>query len=305
MEKMNENKYIGLIINSNMYQETSGRDNRIAIRKFQDVISTLTDASSSLTYASKEEYEKYDHETLYVRRLHIRHAINDLNSALDLLCQVPWFYYRLWNTPNTEIKRNSDGWVGKIECKCDKEKVLKKLNNPDKKSSEYKLYSALSKFKNEYTDNKNNLTVRALSNNMKHNKTLEIAELCNKLKLNIFSTDAGILKVAAIFEIPYKSSNKQDVEKVGSLVIRGATDDKVIDFCYQNSEIFRGVDSSYNSDAFSIEEIYDCCIKYYNAFLDLLTVFIDEIYNEIPKLNMKVTIKKGEGIDLNKYLRLR
>lgn len=81
------------------YMEYENKDVRLSVSKINDFIETLGDSAVSLIYSNKEEYHNVDNRLLnIIRRIHIRHAIIDLNNCFDILLQVPWFHYRIWNT---------------------------------------------------------------------------------------------------------------------------------------------------------------------------------------------------------------
>lgn len=114
--------------------ETEGLDIRLAVLKMNDFLETLGDAYVGLTYANPAEHPNAKElELSVIRRIHLRHAVIDLNNCFDLLLQVPWFFYRIWENYNPgenlyqhnrlnngvdrsknplTIVRNNDGWVG-------------------------------------------------------------------------------------------------------------------------------------------------------------------------------------------------
>ena len=118
------------------YFEIPEYDARIAIKKFHDARDTMGMGKMSLSYIDTDETD--DITKNFVRTIHLRHAIVDLNSSFDLLMQIPWFFYRIWKEYNQngsllerklknrgEIVRNDSDWIEIAEASCEKKKVVK------------------------------------------------------------------------------------------------------------------------------------------------------------------------------------
>ena len=129
------------LLGPEFYMEIESKDVRLAICKIEDFIDTLGDASLSLIYCDKQEHPGVEERLMnIVRRIHIRHAIVDLNNAFDILLQVPWFLYRCWNEFNIggrychprhkaedDIVRNTSEWVENVQNTCNYRNVIKYL----------------------------------------------------------------------------------------------------------------------------------------------------------------------------------
>lgn len=302
------------------YWEYPNVDCRIAIMKFNDARDTMGMAALSLSYIDTEATDKT--EKNFVRTVHIRHAIEDLNSSFDLIMQIPWFYYRIWKEYNvggalrerklknkSEICRNTDNWVFDAEESCEKKKVEKYLN-----SVQNDLGHKIEEFWNQYIYNSTKtFTVRTLCNTMKHNHALSFEELYEPYDFTI-EIDGQVknlrkekMGMRCHQDILEQSETTSEAVKVGE-VIYSYEKDLTVDIEYTNSDTFRFKDCTHNEDRLKIEEVYKECCQYYDALIDLF----EEVYKDIyPKMTLlksfvgadgKPNIKpSGDNIDLNKY----
>jgi len=298
------------------YHEIPNFDSRIAIRKFLDARSTMGFAKASLSYIEPTSVD--DLEKNFVKSIHLRHALLDLNNSFDLLLQIPWLYYRAWKEFNKcgtlrskygknreNIVRNSTDWVYKAERECSDKKLLIYLN-----SRQSPLKQKIEDFQNKYIRNdEKEFTVRTLCNTMKHNHELSFQELyepyefnvnLNGMSVNCRENDFGAKLVQEFYD-----EDKPD-EILGAIKTN-YVNDLEIDIEYKGGDVFRFIDCTHHTDRYRISYVLKECTDYYNAIIDLFEDIYEEIYpNIMPCLslsnNQKSNIKKGNSsIDLNKY----
>ena len=288
--------------------------------KFIDARDTMGMAKLSLSYIDTEATNEKDRN--FVRTVHLRHAIEDLNSSFDLLLQIPWFFYRIWEKYNSngtlresklnnrnEITRNANNWVVDAEKSCEKKKVQKYLN-----SVQSDLRQKIEDFWKQYIENRQkSFTVRTLCNAMKHNHALAFEELYEPydftIKINGEERNLRKEKLGIRFQqdILDQSETTNESTKVGQ-VKYSYENDLTVDIEYINSDIFRFRDCTHEGDMLKIEDVYKECCGYYDALVDLY----EEVYKDIyPKMILlesfvgadgKPNIKSsGETIDMNNY----
>lgn len=299
------------------YMEVPGKDGRIAIKKFNDARDTMAMALFSLSYIKdipSDELEKN-----FAKTIHLRHAIMDLNNSFDLLLQIPWFYFRIWEEFNKgaslrtgqlknkkEIIRNASDWVILAERDCDYKKVMKYLqvtSNP--------LETTINDFFSDYIEGDGKpFTVRSLCNTLKHNHALQFEELyepydfcmnINGEKINLRDERIGIRFEQRIL----KKDNPDD--EVGKIKYNYA-DDFSIDYEYAQGEIFRYEDCVDAKYRLKIHDVYEECYKYFDALVKLFEAIYNQIHSQIGLLstlvgeNGKPDIKPSENsISMNDY----
>lgn len=315
------------------YMEKEGYDIRLATLKINDFLDTLGDATTSIIYSDKNEHPNtFGRELSIIRRIHMRHAIMDLNNCYDLLLQIPWFYYRIWqdynqggtfcnkkfqyviNGENKErrfrlnITRNVDGWVEKVEKECDYPKVLQMLENQtDQDIIQFK--SSLKNFTNNYVFNfGKKVSIRSIANQIKHNGSLKVKELYEPYEFNVSTSsgqtinlkDSGLgAKLNAKF---YQEDNPQ--VEIGELQI-AYTDDLYIDISYPTGEKFRAKDYIKSESLYSLDDIYDELVNYRESLIDLyndLFILIDSNLDFNPLLPEREA-KKISTINLDTYFK--
>lgn len=297
------------------YHEVPHLDSRIAIKKFFDARDTMGFAQFSLSYI--DDTPCTDFEKNFVKVIHLRHAIEDLNNSFDLLIQIPWMFYRVWNEFNcggslrsfylknkVEIVRNSNNWVYLAEQECSIKKLIAFLD-----SISSPLKQKLNDFSDTYIINPNkSFTVRTLCNTLKHNHTLSFDELYEPYDFNVNFRGKQINlrneNMDTYFEQTFfKQSNPET--PIG--VIRtNYSKDLEIDIEYYNSDLFRYSDCTHQSNRYKILEVLHECINYYDSIVNLFDDIYNLIYPEIilsPILlsGEKINVKKEKNIDLNKY----
>lgn len=308
------------------YHEIQGFESRLAVSKLIDVRETLGDCLRSLTYANKNEQDSIEDEVErnIIRRIHLRHAIIDLNNCYDLLLQVPWFFYRVWENFNSkgkyfnlrdkdyiQIDRNTDNWVENAEKDCRETRILKFLNyNSD--NDLRLLGKRYNEFKCKFIfNNKKDFTIRNIANLMKHNSALKIKELqkpwkINEPSINQYHNSDKENSVRTIIQGNFWGIEKGEIITSGQVRIN-YIDDVYIDIQYKDGELFRGIDYAQKNKCYSIDELYEEAEDYYNNIVELY----DYTYNNInPKLIKSPILKaenleiKTEGINIDKYFKI-
>ena len=306
--------------------ELQGYDARLAVAKINDFLETLSDANISITYANKEEHSQVnENELKVIRRIHTRHAIIDLNNSFDLLLQIPWFFYRIWNEFNQSgnlyisankkyqntryISRTTGGWVEDSEKNCNYFKVLRYFENQsDEKAKKFR--NKLTSFNKFFVTSKSKpFTIRTLANQMKHNHSLKLQEFYSaydynvnfqdKKTINLRKNQLGMNLSTEFFYIhkPHKTLGKIKVEY---------WDDLYIDIEYYNGEKFIAKDYMKENQRYSLDSIYKEMIEFGNNLIDLYESIFELIESQItfnPLLNNKSTNKSVNPINLDKYFK--
>lgn len=293
-----------------LYMEHEGLDIRLSILKVRDFLQTIGDATISLTYANKELHDiEQEQLSNIIIRNHLRHALIDYNGCFDLILQIPWFLFRLWeDVPNyngRKIKRNSNNWVEKAEKICDYNIVIKKLH----KIEEYKVQQFLIKlkeFKKRYIDIKNDrISIRSIVNGMKHNRNIRIEEFRTptllKLNINGMRTDSRILEERGMYTVIEREICKIDnpsktIAKTTQTFFGKRSE---VDIEYVNGELFRGKDLIDSIYYYTLNDLYDHTTLYHNATIDLFG-FLKEVLDEYIEYNPVFTgIKTNKEISFN------
>ena len=296
------------------YHEVPGVDSRIAIRKFLDARETMGVAGISLSYIDPTPTDNF--EKNFIRTIHLRHAIIDLNNSFDLLLQIPWLYYRAWREFNhggtlsrlknrNEIVRNTDDWVYLAERECSAEKLLLYLD-----STGNSLKATIETFISSYVKNDQKpFTIRTLCNTLKHNHVLSFSELYSPYDFTVNINGVPVNLREKNWGIEYKQEfyDKDAPDTSLGEVRTKYTSDLAVDIEYFGSDLFRFSDCTHESDMLNISDVSSESISYYDALVDLFEEVYAKIYPSIVPAfwinhDGKPNIKEGKsGIDLNKY----
>lgn len=282
------------------YMDVPGNDGRIAIKKFNDTRDTMAMARFSLSYI--EATPSDDLGKNFAKTIHLRHAIEDLNSSFDLLLQIPWFYFRIWAEFNrgaslrigklknrNEIIRNTKDWVFLAERDCEYRKVIAYLqatSNP--------LETKIRSFSSDYIEESGKLfTVRSLCNALKHNHALSFEELYEPYDfwMNINGQKINLREERGIrFKQKILENDNPDI-KVGEIKYYYA-DDFSIDYEYVQGEFFRYEDCVDTKYRLKIQDVYKGCCEYFDALVELF----EEVYKQIyPQIDLLPTIVREKG----------
>jgi hypothetical protein len=304
------------------YMEIEGYEARLGVLKLNDLLKTLGEAALSLIYSDKNEQPNIENklELGFVRRFHIRHAIIDLNNSYDILLQVPWFFYRVWEFFNSggpyyepknrhkDIIRHRNNWVHRAEKACNYERLHTFLSNHhDPKLKE--LAREIECFQNKFIFNRNKeFTIRSITNHMKHNGALKIEELRQtwdfNLKLNgeIINLKDNNLELASTVRFNNTENGCEGLMKIQY------TDDLYIDIEYLNGEKFFGKDYVIEDRYYSFEELHQEGMDYYNNLVDLYEKLFQIVSTNLhynPLLNIDGIRKSSDTVNLDKYFTLR
>lgn len=286
------------------YMEYELKDVRLAVSKINDFIETLGDASLSLIYSNKEEHPNVEERALnIVRRIHIRHAIIDLNNSFDILLQVPWFLYRGWKEFNkggkyahpkrkakNDIVRNNGEWVEKVEDSCSYSdlvmKFLKRSTDPNLNTIAHYYEDFNAKFR---FNTKKRFTVRSIANQLKHKNNIKLKEFYDPYDFNMIVNEKELkLKELKLSEKDLCVEIKQefyDMEtniKHGQIIAR-YIDDLEIDIEYNSGEKFFGKDLVNQRKLYSIDELLSEMENYFNSTIELYNNIYNVITNEIQR----------------------
>lgn len=303
------------------YMEKQGFETRITINKFLGFEETIRHANLSLVYANKEEYTKDTYADRFVRKSHLRHAILDLNNSFDLLLQVPWFYYRIWESFNpssqyqteylkNNIQRNTIGWVFEAEKACSGKKVIEYIKNQRSTNRELRaFYKELNAFTNRHIKTSNPFSIRNLANQMKHNNSLIFEEFETPMtfKVTLNGKTYDLQKEGLKLELNQGFvSSYNPHEKKGE--IRLSYSDKLsVDINYINGEQFNSLDYMRLNKTLSMDTVYANCDKFGNELLDLYQTLYNLLspnFDLLPMLNDFPQVQTSENaINLDSYFK--
>lgn len=278
------------------YMDIESKDVRLSVSKLNDFIDTLGDASLSLIYCDKKEHPGVEGRLLnIVRRIHIRHAIVDLNNAFDILLQVPWFLYRCWSEFNIggkychpkhkakdDIVRNTSEWVEKVENSCNYKNVIKFLIGLTDANLK-KLALNFESFNNNFRFNTSkNVVVRKVANQLKHKHNLKLKEFNEPYSFNMIINGK---------EIKFKDNNLypeirvqfHDIEtniEHGQIIAR-YKDDLEVDIEYNTGEKFLGKDLINQRNLYAIDDLLNEMEDYFNNIVELYNQVYNAIKDEI------------------------
>lgn len=318
------------------YMEVEAYDIRLAILKINDFLETLGDATASLIYANTNEHEDTENkiELDVIRRIHTRHAIIDLNNSYDLLLQIPWFYFRIWNEYNQngklykakynytktdgtvgtwvlknkpDIIRNVDGWVEKAEEICNYTKVVHYFNMSQVQYL-VDFVLKLDNFTNTFIYNSKQLSVRKLANQIKHKGSLKVKDLYSPYDFNIKDSNGVVINLRDnnLGVIVNKDFYNLDspLNTLGTMSLE-YTDDMYVNIKYKSGEEFRAKDYIKSDSLHSLDDIYTELIDY----KDNITQLFENLFNLI-KANLSFNpllesprFKDAPSINLDKYFK--
>lgn len=271
------------------YFEQDGKDSRIAIKKFNDARDTMGMAKLSLSYINPESSE--DNGKNFAKTIHLRHSIEDLNNSFDLLLQIPWMYYRIWNEFNAggtlrngqlrnrvDIVRNSPDWVLVAEQARDIKKVQAFLS-----STGNGLFSEIDSFVNQYVDENVSgkaFTVRTLCNTLKHRHALQFFELYEpyEFTINIDNNPVNLRERGWGIDTHQEFYDKSNPTAALGQIKYHYDTDLSVDIEFYGGDTFRYEDCSEGSQLLAISDVYDECCLYYDALVDLCSKMFTEKY---------------------------
>jgi hypothetical protein len=311
------------LLGSEYYMEFESKDIRLGVSKANDFIETLGDASLSLIYCDKKEHSNTTDTMLLniIRRTHIRHAIIDLNNCFDILLQVPWFHYRIWNEYNTgglycnskkhkpkdDIIRNGDKWINKVENSCNYNKTIEYLKGSNETNlnmlgDKYGLFNETFRF-----NSSKNVVVREIANQLKHKHNIKLKEFNEPYDFNIKDANGMVVNIRKNnLEVDVKTKfYKETSKKVCGEIVLNYKDDLMVDIEYISGEKFRGKDLLNNDILYSIDDLLNEMTEYRNKIIELY----DEVYAVIKEdilinpLMKEPTINKTTGYNVDSFFK--
>lgn len=302
------------------YMEYENRDIRLSISKINSFIETLGDALLSLTYCNKQEHPNTDERLLnIIRRIHLRHAIVDLNNSFDLLLQVPWFLYRGWigfnfggpychpkHKAKNDIIRNSPSWVESVENSCNYKNVILFLNGSTE-SSLNTLASFYEVFNNNFRFNSTKqFVVRSVANQIKHKHNIMLKEFYEPYTFNIVINEKELnFKEQNLYpEIVTRFYDMETNVEHGQIKAR-YKDDLEIDIEYDNGDVFLGKDLINQRNVYAIDDLINEMHDYYNGIVDLYNQIFNIINDEIHEnpFTKAPTIKKTTSYNMDEFFK--
>ncbi|MBP1889887.1 hypothetical protein J2Z53_001470 [Clostridium moniliforme] len=286
------------------YIDIKGKDIRLAVQKMNNLYSLISIARISLEYSNKKCYSKNDENSNFVRYVHIKNAILNLNSIYDVSLQVIWFLYRVWNKYDIlefscedrkkakKIKRNGEFWIDNAENLCSYKYIIKYLKNSEIKE-ENELGDLLEEFKDKFLfNNKKKFTVRALCNFIKHKGDILVKELNKGTKLEIQSN----IKIGRDVDILLKCNNdefpKIKIKKFESILV---------DIIYSNNA--KSEENFYGKDLirriYTLDEIILECNKYLENFYDIYDKNVKILSKHLIRNPFFRESKVGKSINVN------
>ncbi|KIL06609.1 hypothetical protein SR42_15830 [Clostridium botulinum] len=302
---------IKLIGSPEEYCDFEGMDIRLAVMKANDLYYTISDARVELSYVDKEYYEMEGFDNDFVRYIHLKNAIQDLNRMYDISLQIPWFLYRIWTEERVfkdkidkakakNIIRNSENWVNNSEDIC-KDKYVKRYLKFKKTAIHNEILELLDSFTKEFIFNENKETIRSLCNYIKHKGNILPEEIKGKTNFKFsINNEAkeidGVLLVPKNWKVP-NIPNLSNLWKVPNIVFNNGKE-FTIDFIYNSKkENFYGSDLIKKS--LSIDNVYSECINYLKAFKPIYDLYIIMLKEYICRFMREPEINNSSSINLN------
>lgn len=314
-------KFVPKLQDPEFYMEIQYYDVRLSVVKANDMLETFYDASISVTYADEAEYDDAEEmEKKLVRRIHTRHALLDLNNCFDLLLQVPWFHFRIWEQYNpggplrtkdkkykNNIARNTVDWVEQAEKKCSYDKVVNYLEQQTNPAI-VAFVAEIKQFEADYIFNPTKpFTVRTIANQMKHNHSLKLEEFHAPYDFNVdingVKSSLKDNQMKMQMDVPFFEENNPSVP-LGTMKVE-MNDDLYVDVLYKNGDEFYAKDYLKESSRYTLNDIHQELIDYGNALIDLyekLLLVIEPNLAQNPFLPPAVK-KTGKPINLDKYFK--
>lgn len=311
------------IDSAEFYCDIKGMDVRLAVVKANDLYHTIMEAIVELKYVEMKYYKNNSYEVNFVRYIHLKNAIQDLNRIYDIALQIPWFLFRMWEKKNIfdeeqkergkqkvdgitfdrkkadRINRRNDNWVSDVEELCKYVYVRKYFNN-NNISEGKELLKSLDKFYREFLNNKHKqFTVRTLCNYIKHKGNFQPVELdvINSLTVNL----GYRIEQKGVLTLKGKNCNIPNVNEAPEIEINNE-DIFTINIKYSNNKDdfdsnFFGKDIIKKS--YSIDTVYNECINYLNNFKPIYNLYFDILENYLYCIFPEPKAIKRISIDLN------
>ena len=148
-------------------------------RRLQDLYAEICAARFALITSCQVKYPEYlsadtdEQGHLWIQSQFVNTAILWYNATFDILLQVIWVYYKLYEVNPPKKKITTDDWENILE-KCNKDKVVNTVLDNDIKSG---LNSFITKYHSKKNNNKD---VHKWANTLKHRRMIEYEELDRK-----------------------------------------------------------------------------------------------------------------------------
>ncbi|KOR64105.1 hypothetical protein [Clostridium botulinum] len=301
MNKILNDYAIRKVDSPDSYFDVKGKDARLAVLKANDLYTAIFEARIELAYADKEYYKEQNEDIDFIRVLHLKNAISNLNKIYDISLQIPWFLYRIWNEKKvvkSKIVRNKENWINEVEELC-RETYINNFFKLYKSNLDGELIKLLNKFKREFIFNsKKEFTIRSLCNHIKHNGTIQPIELMQDTTFSVIINDEtttidGDKEFG--FTAKIKDNPKVVIKKKEYLTIDILYNDQKADF----SENFYGKDI-YRKN-YSIEDIFKECENYLVGFKPVYDEYINMLNKHLIRIVPKTEVNSTSPLELNRF----
>lgn len=307
-----------IIGSADEYYDIEGMDIRLAVAKANDLYYTIGEARVELSYVNKDYYETEGFNIDFVRYIHLKNAIQDLNRMYDIALQIPWFLYRIWtedrifNSKETDDKekskliiRNSENWIFKAEEMC-KERYVKRYLRLRKSSNHDELLKLLNGFTNKFIfNNSKDETIRSLCNYIKHKGNIQPEEIKSNIDFKVIINDKikeadKLVLVPKSWKVP-RNCNLSKSWKAPNIVFNNHKE-FTIDLIY-NDQKENFTENFYGKDIIKnviIDKVYSECISYLKHFKPIYNLYITILGEYLYRLMPQSETKSSSTINLNK-----
>lgn len=149
------------------------------VRRMQDCYQCISAGKYNLIRAQLRSYPNIVNPTKksnnYIRSIYLNNALHWYNSAFDLLLQVVWFHYRLYEKSSKKLSLTEDFDKVLSQCKVDKIKAYNEIVPAS-------IIDAIEVLQRRYAE------CREWTNNLKHRRFIRYRELEGKGRPAVITT---------------------------------------------------------------------------------------------------------------------
>ena len=204
------------------------------VRRMQDLYQCISAGKYNLLCASHRSYSNLARQTRfgnnYIRSIYLNNALHWYNSAFDLLLQVVWFHYRLYDEASKGLALSVNFEKALKQCSADKIKEQIEIVPTE-------IIDAITDLKNRYTE------CREWTNNLKHRRFIRYSELASKGK------------PAVITAIPVEGESLWDAFRQGRIAYNSMETELMLSMKKVKSTLVYCHKAIYNAAAIIVETI--------------------------------------------------
>ena len=149
------------------------------VRRMQDLYQCISAGKYNLLRAKLRSYpnllKRTKYGNNYIRSIYLNNALHWYNSAFDLLLQVVWFYYRLYEKTSNKLSLSDD--FDKVLKQCSVDRIKE-----HKGTVPAAIIDAIDVLQKRYAE------CREWTNNLKHRRFIRYCELRGKGKPAVITT---------------------------------------------------------------------------------------------------------------------